>query len=53
MDSKNEALKYHEEGRPGKIEVTLIPPGWRSPAWQSRIIRQTLTVIRRRAIWWL
>ena len=26
MDSKNEALKYHEEGRPGKIEVTPSKP---------------------------
>ena len=63
--TKEEALRYHAEGKPGKIEVIptkphstqtdlslAYSPGVASRAWKSRRIRWTHTNIRRKETWW-
>lgn len=62
--TKEEALRYHAEGKPGKIEVIptkphstqtdlslAYSPGVASRVWKSRRIRWTRTNIRRKVIW--
>ena len=59
--TKEEALRYHAEGKPGKIEVIPTKPHSTqtdlslaySPGgvWKSRRIRWTRTNIRRKVIW--
>ena len=64
--TKEMALRYHSEGRPGKIEVVptkpyrtqtdlsrLIRPAWLSPAWRFRKIPTTLTNTPTKATSWL
>ena len=65
--TKEMALRYHEQGKPGKIEVVPTKPhstqtdlslAYSPGAWRNRVLkykrtRMMLTVIRQKATWWL
>ncbi len=62
--TKEEALRYHAEGKPGKIEVVptkpystqmdlslAYRPALPNPVWKSKRIRWMLTNIRLKETW--